>query len=202
MAAAQAPKLVIVESPAKAKTIEKFLGRGYHVEASQGHVRDLPKNRLSVDVKKNFEPKYAIIKGKEELVEKLSPILPRGIEIVSAYFPDIPFSNITTAEYLITLEKRDDTPISSLVKETFTHPVELLKKTKSGEKAINITPLIKALSAEDKGCVCEICAELSASQNEYLNPELLVKGLMLEKKIGDVVDSWQTTRIRINFKEN
>ncbi len=64
-------KLVIVESPPKAKTIKKFLGPGYEVMASMGHVRDLPENRLSVDVKKDFAPRYAIIKGKEELVEKL-----------------------------------------------------------------------------------------------------------------------------------
>jgi len=64
-------KLVIVESPPKAKTIKKFLGAGYEVMASMGHVRDLPENRLSVDVKNDFAPRYAIIKGKEELVEKL-----------------------------------------------------------------------------------------------------------------------------------
>ena len=63
--------LVIVESPAKAKTIKKYLGSGYEVVASMGHVRDLPKSRLSVDIKKNFAPKYEIIKGKEKLVEKL-----------------------------------------------------------------------------------------------------------------------------------
>ena len=50
-------KLLIVESPAKAKTISKYLGRGYKVEASQGHVRDLPKSQLGVDVENNFEPK-------------------------------------------------------------------------------------------------------------------------------------------------
>lgn len=63
--------LVIVESPAKAKTIKKYLGSGYEVVASMGHVRDLPKSRLSVDIKKNFAPKYEIIKGKEKLVDDL-----------------------------------------------------------------------------------------------------------------------------------
>ena len=56
--------LVIVESPAKAKSIKKYLGKGYEVTASMGHVRDLPAARLSVDIDNDFAPKYAIIKGK------------------------------------------------------------------------------------------------------------------------------------------
>ncbi len=64
-------KLVIVESPAKAKNIKGYLGKGYEVIASMGHVRDLPAARLSVDVSNDFEPKYAIIKGKENFVKDL-----------------------------------------------------------------------------------------------------------------------------------
>ena len=64
-------KLVIVESPAKAKNIKGYLGKGYDVVASMGHVRDLPAERLSVDVDKNFTPNYAIIKGKENFVKDL-----------------------------------------------------------------------------------------------------------------------------------
>ena len=64
-------KLVIVESPSKAKTIQKYLGKGYKVTASVGHIRDLPAAKLSVDVKHDFAPKYAIVKGKEKLVKEL-----------------------------------------------------------------------------------------------------------------------------------
>ena len=64
-------KLVIVESPSKAKTIQKYLGKDYKVTASVGHIRDLPSSRLSVDVKNDFAPKYAIVKGKEKLVKEL-----------------------------------------------------------------------------------------------------------------------------------
>lgn len=63
--------LVIVESPAKAKTIKKYLGKDFDVVASMGHVRDLPEARLCVDIKNNFTPRYEVIKGKEELVDKL-----------------------------------------------------------------------------------------------------------------------------------
>lgn len=59
-------KLVIVESPAKAKTIGKYLGGKYDVVASMGHVRDLPASKLGIDVDRNFEPEYVNIKGKEK----------------------------------------------------------------------------------------------------------------------------------------
>ena len=65
------PKLVIVESPAKAKTISKYLGRGYKVTASMGHVRDLPASQLGIDVDNGFAPKYITIKGKQKLVKEL-----------------------------------------------------------------------------------------------------------------------------------
>lgn len=66
-----AKKLVIVESPSKAKTIEKILGKGYEVTASYGHVIDLPKTKIGIDVENNFEPKYQVIKGKGEILKKL-----------------------------------------------------------------------------------------------------------------------------------
>ncbi|MDR2752883.1 MAG: DNA topoisomerase I, partial [Oscillospiraceae bacterium] len=64
-------KLVIVESPAKAKSIQKYLGEGYLVTSSMGHVRDLPPSRLAVDVKKDFAPSYVVMKDKEKLVREL-----------------------------------------------------------------------------------------------------------------------------------
>lgn len=80
--------LVIVESPAKAKTIKKYLGGNYEVIASMGHVRDLPKARLSVDIKKKFAPKYEIIKGKEKLVEELKDLAEKSGKIYLATDPD------------------------------------------------------------------------------------------------------------------
>ena len=64
-------KLVIVESPAKAKTVGRFLGKGYTVRASVGHVRDLLKSQLSVDVDNNFTPKYRVPNEKKEVVKEL-----------------------------------------------------------------------------------------------------------------------------------
>ena len=66
-----AKNLVIVESPAKMKTVKKFLGANYTVEASNGHVRDFPKSQFGIDVDNDFEPKYITIRGKGELLAKL-----------------------------------------------------------------------------------------------------------------------------------
>ncbi len=86
--ATTAKRLVIVESPAKAKTIEKFLGRGYAVRASLGHVRDLPKRRLGVDVEHGFEPAYVVPKEKKEIVKELAQQARSASELLLATDPD------------------------------------------------------------------------------------------------------------------
>ena len=80
--------LVIVESPTKAKTIGKYLGRAYHVQATIGHVRDLPEKKLGVDVENGFEPKYVTIKGKEKTLAELKSRRARSSEIFLATDPD------------------------------------------------------------------------------------------------------------------
>ena len=80
--------LVIVESPAKAKTIKKYLGRGYEVEASLGHVKDLPKSKLGVDVQKDFETDYIVIPGKEKVLTKLKKLAKDAEAIYLAPDPD------------------------------------------------------------------------------------------------------------------
>ncbi|MDO4731320.1 MAG: type I DNA topoisomerase [Clostridia bacterium] len=81
-------KLLIVESPAKAKTIKKYLGKDFNVVASVGHVRDLYKTRLSVDVKNNFKPTYSIIKGKEDIVKDLKKRAKESEKVYLATDPD------------------------------------------------------------------------------------------------------------------
>ena len=81
-------KLVIVESPSKAKTIQKYLGKDYKVTASVGHVRDLPAAKLSVDIKNDFAPKYAIVKGKEKLVKELRGMVEESDKVYLATDPD------------------------------------------------------------------------------------------------------------------
>src|SRR3954447_15486994 len=81
-------KLVIVESPAKAKTIGKYLGRGYTVKASMGHIRDLPKSTLGVEVDHDFAPKYLIPRDKMKTVKELKESVQAAREVILATDPD------------------------------------------------------------------------------------------------------------------
>ena len=82
-------KLVIVESPAKAKTIEKYLGEGFVVRASVGHIRDLPKsNKDAVDVEGGFVPRYQIVKEKQKVIDELQSEAAKSDEVILATDPD------------------------------------------------------------------------------------------------------------------
>ncbi|APH05270.1 type I DNA topoisomerase [Bacillus weihaiensis] len=80
--------LVIVESPAKAKTIERYLGKKYKVKASMGHVRDLPKSQIGVNVEQNFEPKYITIRGKGTVLKELKSAAKKAKKVYLAADPD------------------------------------------------------------------------------------------------------------------
>ena len=100
--------LVIVESPAKAKTIGKYMGREYEVKASMGHLRDLPKSKLGVDIEHDFEPVYQPIRGKEELIGELKKAAKDSDTVVTGRSVGGPvrcLKNKMTRQYL-TLEKQ------------------------------------------------------------------------------------------------
>src|SRR5215472_7913280 len=83
-----AKALVIVESPAKAKTINKYLGKQFVVKASLGHIKDLPKKDLAVDVDNGFEPRYEVIEGKKKLITELKQAAKKVDEVYLAADPD------------------------------------------------------------------------------------------------------------------
>ena len=80
--------LVIVESPAKARTLEKFLGKGFRVLASYGHVRDLPKKGLGVDRENSYEPTYEVLHGKEKTLQELKRAASKADAVYLAADPD------------------------------------------------------------------------------------------------------------------
>ena len=80
--------LIIVESPAKARTISKYLGRGYKVLASVGHVRDLPKSKLGIDVEHDFQPQYVVIRGKSKTLTEIKNQAKKADKVFLAPDPD------------------------------------------------------------------------------------------------------------------
>lgn len=80
--------LVIVESPAKAKTIERYLGKKYKVKASIGHVIDLPKSQMGIDTENNYQPKYITIRGKGPILQELKTAAKKAKKVFLAADPD------------------------------------------------------------------------------------------------------------------
>ncbi len=131
--------LVIVESPAKAKTINKYLGKDYEVEASLGHIKDLPKSKLGVDLEGDFETEYDVIPGKEKVVAKLKKMAKDAIAIYLAPDPDREGEAIAAhlAEELtegFSKKKKNGIPVHRVtfneitkkaVQEAFLHPREI-----------------------------------------------------------------------------
>jgi len=122
-------KLVIVESPAKAKTVGRFLGKGYTVRASVGHVRDLLKSQLSVDVENNFTPKYRVPNEKKEVVKEIKKLAQKAEEIFLATDPDregeaISWHLLESAEIEPERSKRVvfHEITEPAIKEAFSHP--------------------------------------------------------------------------------
>ncbi len=125
-------RLVVVESPAKARTVRRFLGRDYRVEASVGHVRDLLRSKLSVDVENNFAPRYRVPKEKREVVQRLKKAASQASEVYLATDPDREGEAI--AWHLMAAAEIPDESVHRVVfheitdaaiKEAFSHPRRL-----------------------------------------------------------------------------
>ena len=103
--------LVIVESPAKAKTIEKYLGRNYKVVASVGHIRDLKKSSMSIDFENNYEPQYINIRGKGPLIKELKKEAKKAKKVFLASDPDREGEAISWhLSHILGLEPEDKKP--------------------------------------------------------------------------------------------
>ncbi|PRP54860.1 type I DNA topoisomerase [Bacillus halotolerans] len=121
--------LVIVESPTKAKTIERYLGKKYKVKASMGHVRDLPKSQMGVDIEQNFEPKYITIRGKGPVLKELKTAAKKAKKVYLAADPDREGEAIAWhLAHSLDLDLHSDCRVvfneitKDAIKESFKHP--------------------------------------------------------------------------------
>ncbi|MBA2874004.1 type I DNA topoisomerase [Thermaerobacillus caldiproteolyticus] len=121
--------LVIVESPAKAKTIERYLGKKYKVKASMGHVRDLPKSQMGVDINNDYEPKYITIRGKGPVIKELKTAAKKAKKVFLAADPDREGEAIAWhLAHMLELDIHSDCRVvfneitKDAIKESFQHP--------------------------------------------------------------------------------
>ncbi len=116
--------LVIVESPAKANTINKILGKGFMVKASIGHIRDLPKKEMGVDVEKDFEPHYETIPGKEKVIRELRKTAKEADVVYLAPDPDREGEAIAWHISTVITDKRSGTKADKVFRVTFNEITE------------------------------------------------------------------------------
>lgn len=179
--------LVIVESPAKVKTIKKFLGKNYVVTASNGHVRDLPKSQMGIDVEHDFEPKYITIRGKGELLAGLRKEVKKADRIYLATDPDREGEAISWhLSKALNLENKKTSRISfneitkNAVKESLKHPREIDMNLVDAQQArrildrivgYKISPLLwaKVKRGLSAGRVQSVALRIIADREEEIN---------------------------------
>ncbi|MGX7108424.1 type I DNA topoisomerase [Facklamia miroungae] len=145
--------LVIVESPTKAKTIDKYLGRNYKVVASKGHLRDLPKSRMGIDLENNFEPHYISIRGRGETIKELRKLANKAEKVYLASDPDREGEAIAWhLSYLLKLDPQEANRVvfneitKDSVKEAFKHPRQINQDLVDSQQARRILDRIVGYS--------------------------------------------------------
>lgn len=179
--------LVIVESPAKAKTIEKFLGKNYTVLASVGHIRDLPKSKMGINIEDNFEPAYINIRGKGDVIKELKKVAKKADKVFLATDPDREGEAIAWhLAYILGIDLEDKVRVTfneitkSTVKEAIKHPTVLRTDVVDAQQArrvldrlvgYSISPLLwrkvrKGLSA---GRVQSVATKMICDRENVIN---------------------------------
>ncbi|MCT7873464.1 MAG: type I DNA topoisomerase, partial [Lactobacillus crispatus] len=145
--------LVIVESPAKAKTIEKYLGRNYHVIASKGHIRDLPKSQMGIDFEDDYKPKYISIRGKGDTIKELKSEAKKAKDVYLASDPDREGEAIAWhVAHALNLDEKAKNRVTfnevtkDAVKESFKHPRTIDMDTVDAQQARRVLDRIVGYS--------------------------------------------------------
>lgn len=223
-----AQSLVIVESPAKAKTISKFLGRKYKVKASIGHIRDLPKSKMGIDIEHNYAPKYITIRGKGEIIKELKKEAKKADKIFLATDPDREgeaiswhLANILSIDESKNCRIEFNEITSKAIQNAIKHPRPIKKKLVDAQQArrildrlvgYSISPLLwkklrKGLSAGRVQSVATklICDREREIQNftpkEYWTIDALLNTSKDIKSIDASFYGTKESKIELNNKE-
>jgi DNA topoisomerase-1 len=140
--------LVVVESPSKAKTINKYLGKDYHVISSFGHIIDLPKSKIGVDIEKTFEPQYETIKGKEKVIKQLRSEAKKADKILLATDPDREGEAISW--HISNVLKSTKKPLERIVFHEITKPAVIAAIEKPRQLDLNLVNAQQARRVLDR----------------------------------------------------
>ncbi len=220
--------LVIVESPAKAKTIEKFLGKShYTVKASVGHVRDLPKSTLGVDIENNFEPRYINIRGKGDLIKELKKEAKKAKRVYLATDPDREGEAISWhLAYILGIDENDDCRIEfneitkDAIKKAIKNPRNIDLKLVDAQQArrvldrllgYQISPILwakvrKGLSAgRVQSVTTKLICEREREINDFIPKEYWSLEIEGKTKDGELITfkfvSYNNEKIDLNNEE-
>lgn len=136
----------------------------------------------------------------EEFKRDIIPKLPKGLDFVSAYYPEKPFTQIKSSVYEIKIDLTDEEDVVGTIDTLIKAPLVVRKKSKAGDKDVDIQPLIFDYTALQKGKELTLKLELSAAQNEFLNPEYVITGLKKDSKLANKIDYYTVTRKQIIFR--
>ena len=218
-----AKTLVIVESPAKAKTIEKFLGKShYTVKASVGHVRDLPKSTLGVDIENNFEPRYINIRGKGDLIKELKKEAKKSKKVYLATDPDREGEAISWhLAYILGIDENDECRIEfneitkDAIKKAIKSPRNIDLKLVDAQQArrvldrllgYQISPILwikvrKGLSAgRVQSVTTKIICEKEKEINEFVPKEYWT--LDIEEEVNKVLENIKNEKLIVEKIES
>ncbi|MDD2495862.1 MAG: type I DNA topoisomerase, partial [Tissierellia bacterium] len=222
--------LVIVESPAKAKTISKFLGKNYTVKASVGHVRDLPKSKLGIDVENNFEPKYITIRGKGDIIKELKKEAKKADKVYLATDPDREGEAISWhLANILNLDANDNIRIEfneitkDSIKKASKEPRKINLDLVNAQQArrildrlvgYNISPLLwkkieKGLSAgRVQSVALKLIIDREREINNFISEEYWTLDLILNKsrkkitaKYYGILDNGKIKKVKINTED-
>ncbi|NCC51421.1 MAG: type I DNA topoisomerase [Spartobacteria bacterium] len=210
-------KLVIVESPAKAKTINKILGENYLVRASMGHIRDLPERQLGVDIEKGFEPHYTTIKGKQKVIKELQTA---AKEVDSVYLAPDPDREGEAIAWHLMAELQKQIPedqffrvtyneiTASAIREAFEHPGRLDMKRVNSQQArrvldrivgYKISPLLwrRIRGGSSAGRVQSVALRLVCERENEINAFVKEKFWILGARVRKLVDPRDPFAVRL-----
>ncbi len=135
----------------------------------------------------------------EEFKEAILPNLPKGLDFVDAYYPSRQFTEIKSALYEVDIDLKTSEDMTQVISLALNSPIVVFKKSKAGDRDVDVRPLVRDFTIEQKDSFIKLGLLLSAEQNNYLNPELVITGIRKNEVINEAIEFYSVCRKKIIF---